>query len=68
MLRCGTAFGEILLLGRKMDELAGYTHRIMQLFRALQVLPPPRPFPSASLPLDLLKHYMSRVSSRIVPF
>eukprot|EP00667_Euglena_gracilis_P004532 EG_transcript_4554 len=39
MLRCGTAFGEILLLGRKMDELAGYTHRIMQLFRALQVSP-----------------------------
>jgi ABC-type uncharacterized transport system fused permease/ATPase subunit len=36
MLRCGAAFGEILLLHRRLDELAGYTHRITELFRAFQ--------------------------------
>lgn len=36
MLRCGGAYSEILLLGRQIDELAGYTHRIMELFQALE--------------------------------
>lgn len=35
MLRCGGAFSDVILIGRKIDELAGYTHRIMVLFRAL---------------------------------
>lgn len=35
MLRCGSAFTEVLLLGKSLDELAGHTHRISQLFRAL---------------------------------
>lgn len=33
--RCGGAFSDVILIGRKIDELAGYTHRIMVLFRAL---------------------------------
>ena len=35
MLRCGSAFTEVLLLGRNLDELAGYTHRLGQLFRVM---------------------------------
>ena len=35
MLRCGSAFTEVLLLGRNLDELAGYTHRLGQLFRTM---------------------------------
>ena len=35
MLRCGGAFTEVLLLGKNLDELAGYTHRLSQLFRTL---------------------------------
>lgn len=35
MLRCGSAFTEVLLLGKSLDELAGHTYRISQLFRAL---------------------------------
>ena len=36
MLRCGGAFTEVLLLGKNLDELAGYTHRLSQLFRTLE--------------------------------
>ena len=36
MLRCGSAFSEIMLLGKSVDELAGYTKRIVELFRALE--------------------------------
>lgn len=35
MLRCGSAFTEVLLLGRNLDELAGYTHRLGQMFRTM---------------------------------
>ena len=35
MLRCGSAFTEVLLLGRNLDELAGYTFRLGQLFRVM---------------------------------
>jgi len=35
MLRCGGAFTEVLLLGKNLDELAGYTSRLSQLFRTL---------------------------------
>ena len=35
MLRCGGAFTEVLLLGKNLDELAGYTHRLSQLFKTL---------------------------------
>lgn len=35
MLRCGGAFTEVLLLGKNLDELAGYTTRLSQLFRTL---------------------------------
>ena len=35
MLRCGSAFTEVLLLGRNLDELAGYTYRLSQLFRVM---------------------------------
>ena len=35
MLRCGSAFTEVLLLGRNLDELAGYTYRLGQLFRTM---------------------------------
>jgi hypothetical protein len=35
MLRCGSAFTEVLLLGRNLDELAGYTFRLGQLFRTM---------------------------------
>ncbi len=37
MLRCGTAFSEIMLLGKSVQQLSGYTHRISQLFRAMEV-------------------------------
>lgn len=37
MLRCGSAFTEVLLLGRNLDELAGYTHRLGQLFRTMDL-------------------------------
>ena len=36
MLRCGGAFTEVLLLGKNLDELAGYTHRLSQLFKTLE--------------------------------
>ena len=35
MLRCGSAFTEVLLLGRNLDELAGYTFRLGQMFRTM---------------------------------
>lgn len=35
MLRCGNSFTEILLLGKNVNELAGYTHRIAELFTSL---------------------------------
>lgn len=35
MLRCGSAFTEVLLLQKNLDELAGHTYRISQLFKAL---------------------------------
>ena len=35
MLRCGSAFTEVLLLGRNLDELAGYTYRLGQLFHTM---------------------------------
>lgn len=35
MLRSGSAFTEVLLLGKSLDELAGHTYRISQLFRSL---------------------------------
>ena len=37
MLRCGGAFTEVLLLGKNLDELAGYTHRLSQLFKTLDL-------------------------------
>ena len=48
MLRCGSAFSEIMLLGKSLDELAGYTSRIVEMFRALRAPPaspgqPPSP-------------------------
>ena len=39
MLRCGNSFSEVVLLGRKLDELAGYTHRITELIHALAIDP-----------------------------
>eukprot|EP00298_Acanthocystis_sp_HF-20_P011614 c19478_g1_i1.p1 GENE.c19478_g1_i1~~c19478_g1_i1.p1 ORF type:complete len:688 (+),score=227.81 c19478_g1_i1:22-2064(+) len=36
MLRCGSSFSDIMLLGRKLEELAGYTHRIMQLLKVIK--------------------------------
>jgi len=36
MLKCGSSFVEILMLGKSLDELAGHTHRIGTLFRALE--------------------------------
>lgn len=36
MLRCGSAFTEVLLLGKSLDELSGHVHRICELFRALE--------------------------------
>mmetsp|Transcript_14743 Transcript_14743/g.31613 ORF Transcript_14743/g.31613 Transcript_14743/m.31613 type:complete len:743 (-) Transcript_14743:102-2330(-) len=39
MLRCGGAFVEMVLLGKSLQELAGYTHRIGELFRALDRRP-----------------------------
>ena len=41
MLRCGSAFTEVLFLGKSLDELAGHTTRITALFRALDATPPP---------------------------
>ena len=35
MLRCGSAFTEVLLLGRNLDELAWYTYRLGQLFHSM---------------------------------
>jgi len=32
MLRCGGAFAEVLLLGKNLDEMAGYAHRLGELF------------------------------------
>mmetsp|Transcript_38344 Transcript_38344/g.53238 ORF Transcript_38344/g.53238 Transcript_38344/m.53238 type:complete len:696 (-) Transcript_38344:163-2250(-) len=37
MLRCGSAFVEIVLLNKSLQELAGFTHRIGELFQALEV-------------------------------
>lgn len=39
MLRCGGAFTELLLLGKKLQEVAGFTHRIGQLLTALKAQP-----------------------------
>lgn len=36
MLRCGGAFTEIILLGKSLQEVAGYTHRITELMNALE--------------------------------
>jgi ABC-type uncharacterized transport system fused permease/ATPase subunit len=36
MLKAGQSFVEILMLSKSLDELAGHTHRIGTLFRALQ--------------------------------
>ena len=36
MLRCGGSFTEILLLGKQVQELKGYTVRISELFEGLQ--------------------------------
>ena len=36
MLKAGQSFVEILMLSRSLDELAGHTHRIGTLFRALE--------------------------------
>ena len=41
MLRCGSAFVEVLQLGKALDELAGHTERISTLFRALDPAPTP---------------------------
>jgi len=38
MLRCGTSFGEVLLLGRELNELSGYTSRIVELLDALELV------------------------------
>jgi hypothetical protein len=35
MLRCGGAFSELVQIGRKVEELQGYTGRIVELFDAL---------------------------------
>ena len=35
MLRSGGAFTEVLLLGKNLDEMAGYAHRLGELFRTL---------------------------------
>ena len=49
MLRCGSAFSEIMLLGKSLDELAGYTSRIVEMFRALETPPPARDAASLAL-------------------
>ena len=35
MLRCASSFGDILLLSREIEEMSGYTHRLMHLFSVL---------------------------------
>ena len=38
MLRCGNSFSELLLLGKELQELAGYTSRITDLVNALEAV------------------------------
>eukprot|EP00300_Choanocystis_sp_HF-7_P036960 c5292_g1_i1.p1 GENE.c5292_g1_i1~~c5292_g1_i1.p1 ORF type:complete len:683 (+),score=189.46 c5292_g1_i1:22-2049(+) len=38
MLRCGGSFGDMLLLSRELEEMFGYTHRIIQLFGVLKTI------------------------------
>jgi ABC-type uncharacterized transport system fused permease/ATPase subunit len=47
MLRCGSSFAEILLLGKSVQEIAGYARRIAELLEALPRHVVPVPFPSA---------------------
>ncbi len=35
MLKCGSAFGEVLLLGKSLDTIGGFTRRIAELLEAL---------------------------------
>lgn len=39
LVKCGGAFVELILLERSVQELAGYTARIQELFKALKVPP-----------------------------
>jgi ABC-type uncharacterized transport system fused permease/ATPase subunit len=38
MLRCGNSFSELILLGKELQELAGYTSRITDLVNALEAV------------------------------
>eukprot|EP00299_Pterocystis_sp_00344_P012968 c6298_g1_i1.p1 GENE.c6298_g1_i1~~c6298_g1_i1.p1 ORF type:complete len:689 (+),score=170.16 c6298_g1_i1:114-2069(+) len=52
MLRCGGAFADILLLGRKIDELSGYTGRIMHLYETLNATTTATATTSSSTPFS----------------